>query len=131
VTPPDEDPVEPDAAGQTAGGSTPAASDGVLSSLPGTRPQRRSPKRAARAATDAEAPPPSSAPAPDPAAPRGPEPPVAAQGFEAEPLHGAVQPPTGGELLAAIAHAAAELGELAVGLTGRLARSLLDRLPRL
>jgi hypothetical protein len=55
----------------------------------------------------------------------------AAQGFEAEPLHGAVDPPTAAELLASVARGATDLTERAAGLAGRLARSLLDRVPRL
>jgi hypothetical protein len=54
-----------------------------------------------------------------------------AQGFEAEPAQGTVEPPTGAELLASVAQGASELAELGLTLSRRLARSLLDRLPRL
>ncbi|MEA2372411.1 MAG: hypothetical protein QOH12_2805 [Solirubrobacteraceae bacterium] len=144
----------------------------VLSSLPGTRPQRRSPKRAAPKSDAAD---PTAASAPAPATPRrarpprarrpavtsqppkpdplppiasvdpastgdrpGSEPrrvthdpPLAAQGFEVDPVHGAVNPPTGAELLASVAQGATELVEIGLTLTRRLARSVLDRLPRL
>jgi len=63
---------------------------------------------------------------PEPASP-----PVAAQGFEADPIQGTVNPPTGAELLASVAQSATELAELGFSLTRRLARSVLDRLPRL
>jgi hypothetical protein len=144
----------------------------VLSSLPGTRPQRRSPKRAAPKSGAAD---PTAASAPAPASPRrarpprprrpavasdpskpdplpsiasvdpastgdrlGSEtrrvahkPPLAAQGFEVDPVHGAVNPPTGGELLASVVQGATELVEIGLTLTRRLARSVFDRLPRL
>jgi hypothetical protein len=161
----------------------PADANGVLSSLPGTRPQRRSPKRAATkparrapAGTDAADPinvaaptepqplptepqPPSTEPEalstepeatpaagrdandkprPTRSKPPGPKAapprttrPTAAQGFQVDPIEGAVDPPTGAEILSSVAQGAIELAELGLALTRRLARSVLDRLPRL
>jgi hypothetical protein len=148
----------------------PADEVSVLSSLPATRPQRRSPKRAAAAKPDDGArpdegaqpdegapdqPTPATKPRPRPprarrrpaasastdqAEPAGPEPdtrhrarqpatPPAAQGFQADPIHGSVNPPTGGELLASVAHGASELVGIGLDLTRRIARSVFDRLP--
>ncbi len=143
----------------------PADEVSVLSSLPATRPQRRSPRRAAAAKPDdgaqpAEGAPDQPAPATKPrprpprarrppvapastdqAEPAGPDrdtrrrarqpatPPVAAQGFEADPIHGSVNPPTGAELLASVAHGASELVGIGLDLTRRIARSVFDRLP--
>jgi hypothetical protein len=157
----------------------PDDANGVLSSLPGTRPQRRSPKRAAtkpaRRATPAgtgaadpidvgaatteprplptEPQPVAADPEPTPPAgrdatddkprrtrskPAGPQAtparatrPIAAQGLQADPIEGAVDPPTGADLLASVAQGATELAEFGVALTRRLARSVLDRLPRI
>jgi hypothetical protein len=159
----------------------PAEDASVLSSLPGTRPQRRSPKRPATkpsrradpatpdpVAVDAPATaaaqskpraagatrPSKSRPAaaprptkrrparvtdagPTPETPKQPpshpraEPPPPAQGFEANPIVGSVDPPTGTELLASVAQGATELAELGLALARRLARTLLDRLPRI
>jgi hypothetical protein len=147
----------------------------ILSSLPGTRPQRRSPKRSAgkpgRSATPTDPAvaaiaidPGTTRPTPDPAlgavdvepeipapAPGSPNAagdppaaatpprarrarstqPAAAQGFEADPIVGAVDPPTGAELLASVAQGATELAQIGVTLGRRLARSVLDRIPGL
>ncbi len=134
----------------------------VLSSLPGTRPQRRSPKRAApkpdatgpaettrapqettrrprppRARRSPAAAEPAEPNSPKPSPPAGlsaaGDPPTQppAQGFEANPLHTSLNPPTGGELLASVAQGVAELVEIGLALTRRLAHSVLDRLPRL
>jgi hypothetical protein len=125
----------------------PAEDAGVLSSLPGTRPQRRSPKRpaakpsrrAGQAAAEAgptDTPPPGATPDAAAAEPRRRRPPKAspvppAQGFEPEPLDGSVDPPTGAELVNSLAKGAVELADLGLTLSRRLTRSLLDRLPRL
>jgi hypothetical protein len=98
----------------------------ILSSLPGTRPQRRSPKRGATPTSSAAPPKPARAKPPPPAKP----PPAAAQGYESAPHEGSANPPTGTELVASIAHAATELTDITFSLAKRLARTALDRLPR-
>ena len=117
----------------------PADETSVLASLTGTRPQRRSSKRPAtkpsrRAAPSASADSPqtsSSRPPPDPPPSARPGPPPPAQGFEANPTTGPVDPPTSTELLASVAQGATELVELGLAVGRRLARSLIDRLPRI
>jgi hypothetical protein len=118
----------------TAPDDPPAEDPGVLSSLPGTRPQRRSPKRDA-------APTPAAAARPTPPRKRNrrppeagkppPSPPTAAQGYEADPIKGSVNPPSGSELVSSLTQAASELAGIAINLAKRLARTTLDRLPRL
>jgi hypothetical protein len=128
----------------TAADENPPDDPSVLSSLPGTRPQRRSPKRAATptaASTAPTSPPRSPRPSKPPAAkpprakpPRAkstPPPATAAQGYESDPIEGSVNPPSGRELLASVGQAAAELAEIGLNLAKRLARAALDRVPRL
>jgi hypothetical protein len=106
----------------------PTVDPSVLSSLPTTRPQRRSPKRGATATAPPR--PARTAPPPEPAEPP-PAPQAAAQGYEADPTQGRVNPPTGSELLASIAHAGTELADITLSLAKRLVRTALDRIPRL
>jgi hypothetical protein len=104
---------------------------GVLSSLPSTRPQRRSPKRAADAAKPPGATPkPRSAATPRPAAKPKP-PPIAekaAQGFE--PEREPVEPPSSTEILASAVQTAGELAQIGVTLGEQLLRAIAKRLPK-
>jgi hypothetical protein len=115
---------------------------GVLSSLTGTRPQRRSAKRPATKPSRraqpptadpvaGDAPPPDPAPSePPPAGTSRAEPPPP-QGFEANPIVGSVDPPTATELLTSLAQGATELAEVGLAVGRRLAHALIDRLPRI
>ncbi|HWH10642.1 MAG TPA: hypothetical protein VG165_05910 [Solirubrobacteraceae bacterium] len=139
----------------------PADETSVLASLTGTRPQRRSSKRPATKPARRSVPPAADSPGLDPPKPGSPKPgpskpgsskpgkpapsaprarraaqpppatPPPAQGFEPNPIAGRVDPPTGTELLASVAQGATELAELGVAVGRRLARSLIDRLPRI
>jgi hypothetical protein len=118
---------------------------GVLASLPRTRPQRASARRAAsRAPKPGKATKPSKAPSrqtnkrgPAKRSPAKRSPalgvPAPRQGFEAadEPdlLDGPVAPPGGAELVASAAELAGELAKTGVSAGARLVRDLLSRLP--
>ena len=116
----------------------------MLSSLPSTRPQRPSARRAAArqsAAARAErapAKPKRSArttprPTPKPrVAPKPAEPPVPRQGFESEEtieLGRPVQPPSSGELAASMMELVGELAQTGLSAGGRALRDALTRLP--
>lgn len=145
---PTGDPAEPPA----------GVSPGVLASLPHTRPQRASARRAAAragkgaskadparaprarsASGDEPAPAPpssSSSSSPRPARRRARRPPreedqVPRQGYEAEPdsLAGPVQPPGSAELVSSASELAGELAKASVTAGARLVKDLLSRLP--
>jgi hypothetical protein len=117
----------------------------VLSSLPHTRPQRRSPRRAPAgqtgSATTGHARPdakstPRSKPAATPAAgarpaskPAAGAKPAAKPPFRAE-SQGPVDPPSGAEILEAAMQGAGELAHIGLTLSGQLLRSAIKRLPR-
>ena len=115
------------------------ARPGVLESLPRTRPQRPSPRRAAarRAAQAQQAP---AAPAktrrarPErarKAPPKPAEPPVPPQGFEAEEQFEPgrpVQPPNAAELTAAVAELLGEAAQAGLAAGGQLVKDALRRL---
>jgi hypothetical protein len=108
----------------------PTDSQGVLSNLPRTRPQRSSPRRAAaRKATTspkrARSAPKRAASVPAAAAP------VPRQGFECEGerASGPVQPPGGTELVAGAAELIGELAKAGFSTGERLFKDVLSRLP--
>jgi hypothetical protein len=131
---------------------TSPASDGILASLPRTRPQRSSPRRdAARQSAKATKRAPTTAPTGKQGAPklrtakaptgkrakRTPpklphQDPAPRQGFESEsdPVSGPVRPPGGVEVLVSAAELAGELGKSGLTAGGRLLKDLLSRLPR-
>jgi hypothetical protein len=115
----------------------------VLSSLPSTRPQRPSARRAAArqsAAARAERAPakpkrsarPTPKPIPKPrVAPKLTEPPVPRQGFEAEEtieMGHPVQPPSSSELAASMVELVGELAQTGLSAGGRVLRDALTRL---
>jgi hypothetical protein len=144
---PDRDPRAPAA----------AEGPGVLAGLSRTRPQRASARRAsARRAASRAAKPSTTTPGkalpskalpskalPSKALPRQAikrpparsrpirDEPAPRQGFEAEPdsLDGAVQPPSGTELVTSAAELAGELAKAGVGAGARVLRDFLSRLP--
>jgi hypothetical protein len=103
---------------------------GVLSSLPSTRPQRPSARRAAAKARQEQAAKPR--PAQTRRTPAKPtEPPVPRQGFEAEeeiPQGRSVQPPSGSELASSVAELFGELAQAGLSTGGRLLKDALTRL---
>jgi hypothetical protein len=116
---------------------------GVLSSLPSTRPQRPSARRAAArqsAAAKAERvaakPKRNTRPKPKPTAkplvaPKPAEPPVPRQGFESEEtieMGQPVQPPSSSELAASMVELVGELAQTGLSAGGRVLRDALTRL---
>jgi hypothetical protein len=109
----------------------PAAGGGVLSSLPSTRPQRRSPKRGPAAPTAAAAARrnrPRSAGQTKAVPPPTPRASIAAQGFNA--AHGAVDPPSRTDLLGSVVSGAGEIAEIGLAAGRHVLRSIYGRLPR-
>ncbi|HVA19675.1 MAG TPA: hypothetical protein VMU55_05845 [Solirubrobacteraceae bacterium] len=135
-----------------AGGQKDAspASDGILASLPRTRPQRSSPrrdaarqsakapKRAPTTASTGKQEPPKVSKAKAPAGKRAKrtppklshQDPAPRQGFESEsdPVSGPVRPPGPVDVLASAAELAGELGKTGLTAGGRLLKDLLSRL---
>ena len=115
----------------------------VLSSLPRTRPQRRSPRRApagqtgsaatghAKPAARAKRAAKPGTPRPKTATPRPKTTPAARPKppFRAEP-QGPVDPPSGAEMIEAAVQGAGELAQIGLTLGGQLLRSAIRRLPR-
>ncbi len=126
---------------QPTGGSPIGGEPGVFSSLPSTRPQRPSARRAAakRAAAEGvkQAKPAgakrSARTPPKPPLPPPPvEPPVPRQGFESEvdiEPGAPVQPPSRPELAASVAELLGELAQSGLTTGGRLLKDALGRLP--
>jgi hypothetical protein len=139
---------DPDQSKRTSG--LPREGRGVLASLPRTRPQRSSPRRAAaREAASSAAKQRSGAAAQRsgaakqsspkaskqrganaPRRPVDPEP-VPRQGYEcpAESASGSIQPPGGAELIASAAELVGELAKAGVSTGERLLKDVLARLP--
>jgi hypothetical protein len=106
---------------------------GVLSSLPTTRPQRRSPKRAATPAAGRVEARPVRRRSPSPALGAGgpaESPPMAAQGFEPNGAPASVEPPSRADLLGSVVGGAGELAHVGLDLGRHVLRSVLGRLPR-
>src|ERR1700677_4126448 len=104
-----------------------SASEGVLASLPRTRPQRSSPRREAarKQATTKKR------PAKAKVAAKRAQDPVPRQGFETEgdPVSGPVQPPGSVDLLSSAAELAGELTKSGLASGGRLLKDFIGRLP--
>jgi hypothetical protein len=143
MSPPDKD-TQPTGRRRTGKQTLPGGATeepGVLSSLPSTRPQRPSARRAATrqsAAAHAERAaakpkrktPPARTAKPRPKPPKPAEPPVPRQGFEAEEAIEAgrsVQPPSGAELAASIVELVGELAQTGLSASGRVLRDALKR----
>jgi hypothetical protein len=116
-----------------------AMSDGdrdVLSSLPRTRPERRSAKREARSPVDAAARPAAPKAKPKPARAKARSAPKAAPQRDIPPAGYAVpkhSSPVGGggaDLASTAVHALGELAQMGASLGGRAVRDALRRLPR-
>lgn len=108
----------PRAGGAPRSSDSDAANPGVLESLPSTRPQRPSARRAAARRS--------------PTSPSKPaEPPVPPQGFDAEEQiepGRPVQPPSGSELAASVAELFGEAAQAGLSAGGRLVKDALRRL---
>jgi hypothetical protein len=123
-----DSPGPTDAVSADSPGPTDAVSAGTPRAKRPPRDRPTRPRRKTAPAATADRPP---VAADDAAGPPSGEPPPPAQGFEATPATDSVNPPTGAELLSSVAHGAVELAELGLSVTRRLARSIVDRLPRL
>jgi hypothetical protein len=107
---------------------------GVLSGLPTTRPQRRSPKRATTTAAAAVEPRAVRRRSPSPTLGAGGaaagSPPMAAQGFEPDGAPASVEPPSRADLLGSVVGGAGELAHVGLDVGRHVLRSVLGRLTR-